>query len=191
MPLNTTTGTFSEDTKAQLIFTLSRFGCREIPTPASIYIQSLLKQAAACHVVHKPLAAVSIIHSGIPEKHKAFWIVLSIQNFHKMYVALSANPLKVLHMIKEPTCLNSSQECEYLNQFVGNLNGVRRFMRFVTGVLQYICSTDKIEIIFSAGRYPISHTCDSTLELPTTYATYTLRLLVISNISSLTMNTVG
>ena len=63
-----------------------------------------------------------------------------------------------------------------LVQFVGSMNQgmVRRFLRFVTG--SSVCLTNQINVQFNSmsgiARRPISHTCDSMLELSSTYTSY-------------------
>jgi len=47
------------------------------------------------------------------------------------------------------------------------------FLRFVTGTS--VCLANEIKITFSAGCYPVSHTCDNTLELPTKYNTFSFK----------------
>jgi len=109
-------------TQLVIISTFSHFDCCLMPAPDTM--QDLLKQAAFYHLIHKSLAAVSIIHVGIPEEHKEFWNDMSMEDLYEVYVALSASPLKLLQMIKELMCFNPAQECVfgYLHQFVVNLN---------------------------------------------------------------------
>ena len=51
---------------------------------------------------------------------------------------------------------------------------LRLFMRFITG--SCVCTTSKIDITFNSlagfARRPIAHTCNCTLEIPTTYINY-------------------
>ena len=59
---------------------------------------------------------------------------------------------------------------------VGNMHkeDLRRFMRFVTGCC--VCIAKQIKIVFNGlsglARQPIAHTCDFTLELPTSYINF-------------------
>ena len=166
---------FSSDKKvAEIVDILSRFDCRRKPTPQTI--QKLLKEAACSQLVHKPLAAVTMLHSGQPQSHKEFWDEMSIDDLHAVYDALSASPSKVLEMIEEPTViLDPAQDTVlgYLRQFIGNLNqeGVHRFLRFVTGAS--VCTSKNIQIYFHGGHFPSANTCGPTLHLPTSYNTYT------------------
>ena len=51
---------------------------------------------------------------------------------------------------------------------------LRLLMRYITG--SCVCTTSKIHITFNSlaglARRPIAHTCNSTLEIPTTYINY-------------------
>ena len=62
-------GSFEVD---QIVAILSRFGCRAVPTPASLI--SMIEQAARYEFCLKPAAALSAIHSGIPSNHKHFGV---------------------------------------------------------------------------------------------------------------------
>ena len=59
---------------------------------------------------------------------------------------------------------------------VGNMQifNLRRFMRFVTG--SCVCNAGQITVIFNGlsglGRRPIAHTCDCSLELPSSYINF-------------------
>ena len=80
-------------------------------------------------------------------------------------------------MIKEPDFINRAQETVfgYLLSYIGNMksNEVRHFLRYVTGSSALV--VDAINVRYNGlsgfSRRPISHTCTSVLELPTTYAT--------------------
>ena len=71
-------------------------------------------------------------------------------------------------VLKEPIVMNSAQArvFGYLLQFVDNMKTeeVRRFVRFVTGSSALV--VDKINVNFN-HLSGLSHTCASTLELPT------------------------
>ena len=55
------------------------------------------------------------------------------------------------------------------------LDELRAFLRYVTG--SCVCTAEGISVTYNRldgfGRRPIAHTCSCTLELPTTYFTYT------------------
>ena len=54
------------------------------------------------------------------------------------------------------------------------VNELSLLLRFITGAS--VCIVPKIKVEFNAlsgfGRRPIAHTCDSVLELPTSYSNY-------------------
>ena len=54
-----------------------------------------------------------------------------------------------------------------------NLEDLQRFLRFVTGSS---CISSKIEVVFNTttgvARRPITHTCQPSIELSSTYSTY-------------------
>ena len=64
----------------------------------------------------------------------------------------------------------------FLLAFIGNMrwSELRLFLRFVTG--SSVLLAKKIKVSFNnltgLARRPISHTCDCTIELPISYATY-------------------
>ena len=145
----------SDKIKTELVNLLSRFDCRHQPTPQNI--QKLLKEAACYHLVHKPLAAVTMLHNGLPQSHKAFWDEMTTDDLFSVYDALSASAEKVLEMLEEPVVLVDPLQVNaigYLRQFIGNLNqdGVHRFLRFVTGAS--VCGSRNIQIDFHGGCYP-------------------------------------
>ena len=91
---------------------------------------------------------------------------------------MNASPTSVLKVIEEPDLMNCAEErvYRYLVTFIGNSkpNQLSLFLRFVTGSSVLIAKP--IHITFNnltgLSRRPISHTCDCTLELPISYATY-------------------
>ena len=78
----------------------------------------------------------------------------------------------------DPGVSNPAQErvYGYLVSMVGNIQlpELKLFLRFVTGCS--VCIGSKIKVTFNSlsglGRRPIAHTCDCTLELPTSYVNY-------------------
>ena len=63
---------FSFAVRADLIYILSRFGCRQVPTRSNLC--ALFEQVARYEFCAKPAAALALIHSGIPLNHKAFCV---------------------------------------------------------------------------------------------------------------------
>lgn len=169
------TSPFSQELKKSLIDVLARFGCREIPTNETI--RTLLIRISQYELLSKPLAAITLMNSGIPCVHKVWWQRKSVDELYKVYIALTATPAKVLQVIYAET-FNQSEErmMTYLRQFIGGMKQemIRRFLRFTTG--SSVCLSRSINVVFnkSSGfsRHPVSHTCSCTLELPTTYNSY-------------------
>jgi len=157
----------------ELISTLGRFGCREMPTPKNLAI--IVTQVAKYQFVTKPAAGITMINSGIPTDHVAFWSSKSLQDLRVIYSQLSVSRKKVLSMLATPYFSKPQEEMVFgfLQTMIGNMNRkeLRLFMRFVTG--SSACATSKIMVCFNsldgAARRPIAHTCDGMLELPYTY----------------------
>ena len=112
-----------EDLQGKL---LSRFGCRQIPTPNNI--QQLIIDVARHEFLVKPLGALYALHSGVPQVHQGFWSQFSLQELFALYATLNATPAIVLDRIEEPEQANSAQTriFSYLIQFIGNIYEARR-----------------------------------------------------------------
>ena len=167
---------FTQELKNKLVAVLARFDCREIPTIKTI--KALLIRISHYEFLSKPLAAVTLMNSGIPSAHKALWQSKSVGELYQVYMALTATPAKVLEAFYvETTNQNEERVLTYLQQFVGSMKQdmVRRFLRFTTG--SSVCLSRNIKVTFNGlsgfSRHPISHTCTSMLKLPTTYKNYT------------------
>ena len=166
---------FSQELTKNLIDMLARFGCREIPTNETI--RAVLIRISHYEMLWKPLAAVTLMNSGIPSVHKVWWQRKSVDELHKLYMVLTATLAKVLQVIyAETSNLSEERMMTYLRQFVGGMKQemVRRFLSFTTG--SSVCLSRSINVVFnkSSGfsRHPVGHTCSCTLELPTTYNSY-------------------
>ena len=159
----------------KLVGVLSRFGCREIPSHLSL--KDILIKVAQYEFIAKPLAAITMISTGISALHASFWSNKSVEELHKLYLALTATSAKTVEII-EASCNNANEErvLGYLQQYVGGMtqDKVRRFLRFTTG--SSVCLAKKISVTFNSvcgfSRRSISHTCDCMLELPLSYTTY-------------------
>ena len=126
---------FTAQTTTELLTILSRFGCREMPTPSNL--KQLLLQLAKYEFVTKPYAAICSTNQGIPFSHHSFWASWSISDLWQLYIALGATPSKVIELIDEPECLTSNQSriFGYLIQMIGSMNqdDLRVLLRFITG----------------------------------------------------------
>lgn len=169
-------GSFPPTLQEELMTTLSRFGCRLLPTPANL--MNLIEQVARYEFLSKPAAGIAMINSGIPLSHKQFWSRKSPMDIVRIYRKLTVSAKKVISLLHFPEFC-SQQETriyEYLRLMIGNMQQeyLPLFMRFVTG--SCVCSTREIKIVFNGlsglARRPIAHTCDSTLELSTNFVNF-------------------
>lgn len=176
MGLGVKASAFPIDLQTQLIGILDRFGSRKAPNPHNL--RQLLIEAAEYEFLHKPLAAISSIHAGIPPQELLFWSNYTVAQFYTIFQCLTASPTKVLELIEEPVMLHAGEKrvFQFLQQFIGNISNedVGHFLRFVTG--SSVCPTKKIQITFNRvsglARRPIAHTCAFTLEISTDYTNY-------------------
>jgi hypothetical protein len=167
---------FTQSMKTSLICILSRFGCRDIPTPQNL--EHLLYSLAQHQFKTQPFAALSLMHGGIPEKHRPFWVAMEVEELCRIYEGVTASPEKVLEQVQEPTFASPDEErvFGYLQQYIGEmkLDEVKRFVRFVTG--SSVLIDGNISITFNgvsgAARRPFAHACSSQLELSYNYSTY-------------------
>ena len=85
-----------------------------------------------------------------------------------MYIAMQANPAKVVGLLSEVVTSNPKEVLSYLRQYIGNLrhDELQTFLRFVTG--SPVCP---LVITFNSqeglSRRPVAHTCSFTLEIST------------------------
>ncbi len=156
----------------ELMTCLSRFGCRVVPA-------QVIEQTA---FLTKPAAGIALIHSGIPDSHRQFWLGKSQAGVQKIYEQLTLTPKKVASLFSFPeyTSKQESHVCGYVLLMVGNMQieHLRRFMRFVTG-----SSAGQITVTFNGlsglGRRPIAYTCDCSLELPSYFEEDPKRMMSI------------
>ena len=167
---------FSSHMQADLINTLSRLGCTEIPSFSNI--KRLVITISKHLLVNKPLGTLYTLRSGVPIPYHNFLKQFSIQKLFELYKALNATSASVLRLIESPEDMNFAEDrvFRYLLTFVGSAktDQLRFFLRFVTG--SSVLIDERITISFNnltgLARRPISHTCDCGLELPISYATY-------------------
>ena len=166
---------FSSLTQSVIFSVLSRYGCREMPTPRNLY--KLVNQVAKYQFLMVPASAYAQMKSGIPNTHIDFWNSMSLGELYSLYRALHTSPSKILQLIEEPVFDNPAQQRVFLFlcDFIGNMKAdeTRTFLRFVTG--SSVCMAKKIRVTFNNldgfARRPVSHTCSLTLELSVTYKT--------------------
>ena len=159
---------FSNSLTSELISVLNRYGCRTLPTRQNL--ERLIIEVANFEFCVKPLAAILLVHCGIPPEHKCFWSNKSVTDLFRIVVALVATPHKVLHSL-QAVLTSSTQErvFGYLCQMIGDMpqRQLRSFLRFATGCS--LCLHDTLQIEFNGlaglARRPIAHTCNFMLEL--------------------------
>lgn len=168
---------FSPEVQESLLNTLSRYGCRNMPTPSNL--SASLLQVAKFEFCSKPAAAIILMHSGVPSDHAKFWSsVQSVEGVCSIYRMLTVSPKKVLGILKLPLLVNPAEERigGYLIDMIGNMstNLLQRFLRFTTGssVLSVSCIIVQFNRLSGLARRPCAHTCDALLELPISYANY-------------------
>ena len=164
---------FSSDMQTQLINLLSHLGCREIPTPINI------KRLLFDTFIIKPLGTLFTLRSGVPTVYHKFWTQFSLEEFFELYKYSNATSASVLKNVNEPEAMNAAETrvFRYLLTFIGNAKQkqLRLFLRYVTGSSVLMISnpiTVGFNNLTGLGRRPISHTCNCTLELSISYATY-------------------
>ena len=167
---------FPSELLNEIMCILSKFGCRQIPKPATLI--DIIEQVAKYELCTMPAAAITLLSSGVPLNHQSFWAKKSPADIQSLHHRLTATPLKVISFLDSGTAHNPSEEriTSYLTTMIGNMqpSELRLFLRFVTGAS--VCISSKIRVTFNnlvgLGRRPIAHTCDSSLELSTSYANY-------------------
>ena len=155
---------------------LSKFGCRQVPNCSNL--SKLIEEVARYEFCVKPAAALSLIHSGIPQNHQQFWQKKGALDIHDLFYAMTVTPTKVLSLLDLNTTKNENESrvFGYLSTMMGNMEvaDLSRLLRFVTGASA--CIVPKITVEFngldSSARRPIAHTCDSVLEPPVSYINY-------------------
>lgn len=167
---------FPNFTKDTLVDTLSRFGCRQVPTPDKL--MSTIKCIAEYEFMIKPAAAISLVHSGIPTAHRSFWSQKTVSGVSALYDSLTVSAARIRKSLMSSSENNSNAErvYGYFTTMIDNstTEDLRSLLRFITG--SSICSASDILVVYNSlsglSRRPIAHTCDSTIELSTTYLNY-------------------
>ncbi len=167
---------FSATVMNGIVLLFSRFNVRELPTPEKF--QDMLMNVAHYEFIAKPSSALSIINSGIPSQHIAFWESINLTYLLSVYQAQCVSSTMVLKMFDDAEGENETEErvIGYVRQFIGNMSSdeLAIFLRFATG--SAVCSSSQVGVIFNKtsgiSRRPIAHTCSPSLELSTTYISY-------------------
>ncbi len=88
---------------------------------------------------------------------------------------------KVLNMIYEPDfrTFTQQQTFDYLRRFINQLSteNLGKFLQFVTGTPQ--CALQHVKVVFNStgesfARIPVASTCSMSLNLPTSYNSFSI-----------------
>jgi len=87
-------------------------------------MQQLIFGVARHEFVVKPLGALYSLHATVPQVHHDFWAQFLVQDLLDLHMSLNATPDSVIHTIKEPEVLNSTQVrvLGYLTHFIPHLH---------------------------------------------------------------------
>ena len=91
-------------------------------------------------------------------------------------ISETSTPTQYGRILMSPMSWTLNQARVFLKQLIGNMGGdsLRRFLRFTTG--SSVLFNNRISVTFNSlsglAPRPIAHTCDSIIELPSTYVTY-------------------
>ena len=167
----------SMELKSALVSIFSRFGCLEVPTASNIL--RLCEQVAMYEFLIKPMAAINAISSGIASEHREFWNSMSVHDFHDLYLALTANPLKIIQLIEEPCFTDPTQEkvFNFLLAFIGTMRAdeVQRFLIHSSKFLAFPTIRQNIPIFFHFHQ-PIKYLKDVVIVIESVPPTLALSI---------------
>lgn len=169
-----------------LLDLLSTYKCYRLPTRENIRL--LLTELAHQEIIQKPRY---IAHCWAPiismlKKHPHFSCLKSISD---AIVDMTPSTKKVIKALKVAEIKTDAerQSFDYLKKFIKTLDGasLKIFLKFVTGSDVLVTHQD-ITIYFTSidgmARRIIVHTCEPSLELPSTYQSYTEMMEEFNNI---------
>ncbi len=121
--------------KLSLTNILSRFDCRDLPTPQNMRL--MLLHLSEQLFLTQPFAAISRMNGDVPTRHNKFWIMIEVEQLYDVYTAVNASS-KVLRKLVEPAFfanLHEKRVYTYLEQYIGGMSvqEVRQFLCYVTG----------------------------------------------------------
>ena len=102
--------TFSPMVQSALVSTMSRYSCRKVPKPKNV--KTMILQASSYTFIIQPTAALTAIHSGVPQQHLSFWRGLGVMGLYSIYGAQSVSPVKVLKMFDDAEGTDANEERE-------------------------------------------------------------------------------
>ena len=169
---------FSEDcdpNDEDILEFLSMWKCCRVPTKENI--EAIMFELAHQELVQKPRY---VVHCWSP----ILMMLQDDQGFQtqegvcEVYENKRPTAKKVMKLLKAETSSETKrQTLHHLKRYIRSLEGkaLERFLHYVSGSDSLTC--DSIEITFTSlsglQRRPIVHTCGPTLEIPTTYESFT------------------
>ena len=75
--------TFTTSTQSHTVSVLSRYGCREMPTPDNL--TRLIVQVSKYRFIMQPAIAINAMKSGIPKIHSPFWESITLGELCETY----------------------------------------------------------------------------------------------------------
>ena len=167
---------FSESLETNLLTVFSCFDCRQAPSVGTF--SHVVRDISNYLFLRKPCAFINDVRAGIPSVHQRFWKAMRCRDLYDLYRSMQASTAKVLSMLSElsPSTPKEEVVLSYLRQYIGNMRQeeLQIFLRFVTG--SSVCTANPLVVTFNnlegLARRPVAHTCGYTLELSTSYASY-------------------
>ena len=154
---------------------LSMWKCCRVPTKENI--EAIMFELAHQELVQKPRY---VVHCWSP----ILMMLQDDQGFQtqegvcEVYENKRPTAKKIMKLLKAETSNETErQTLDHLKRYIRSLErkALERFLHYVSGSDSLTC--DSIEITFTSlsglQRRPIVHTCGPTLEIPTTYESFT------------------
>ena len=141
----------------KLLNTLTRFGCRHLPTPSNLL--KCLHQIAQYEFCCKPAAAIALIHSGTPATHSQFWNTTSADGSIQVIDCICKQDPQCFSV---PWILKSCWRTWYLVDMIRNMTDteLQDFLQFTTG--SSVLITNKVNL--EESQYMCSGYKQSTLQ---------------------------
>ena len=158
--------------------TLSLFLCF-LTLIHQVNIKQIILSVARYKLLSSPFYALSEMRRGMLSANGELWEPCNESVVIKLYNTLSPTPERVWSMVLGPTFKNAleARVFDYFRRFVFSQCDGRlcSLLHFITGKPQ--CGLQSITVQFPPSsefqRRPTSSTCSMTLDLPTTYDSFT------------------
>lgn len=100
--------TFPSSLQSEVTLILGSYGCRGLAHPHNV--RELIVQASRFVFLVKPAAAIGMMNAGVPEGHRSFWSMMSVDKLYQLYKSISVSVVKVLNLLQEPVLDTPSKE---------------------------------------------------------------------------------